>query len=62
MAKRLLTLKEAADYLAVGEWKLRHLVWGGQISFVQHGKGARVLLDVDDLDKWITANKKKHQG
>lgn len=60
MAKRLLTLNEAAEYLAIGVWKLRRMIWNGEIPFVQHGKGARVLLDVNDLDKHIEATKEKH--
>jgi hypothetical protein len=55
---RLLTLKAAAHFLSVGEWKLRRLVWSGQLAVVQERKGARLLFDVVDLNRFIEANKR----
>ncbi|MFL6314740.1 MAG: helix-turn-helix domain-containing protein [Terriglobales bacterium] len=54
---RLLTLKAAAHYLSVGEWALRRLVWAGDLPSVQLKKGARLLFDIVDLNKWIEAHK-----
>lgn len=59
LAKRLFTLSEASDYLAVGVWKLRRLIWTGEIPCVQDAKAARILLDVHDLDRWVEAHKQK---
>jgi excisionase family DNA binding protein len=55
---RLLTLRDAATYLAMGTWALRRLVWANELSVVQNGKGARLLFDRKDLDKWIEKTKK----
>lgn len=54
---RLLTLKAAAGYLSIGIWKLRRLIWAGELPSVQDGKGGRVLVDRVDLDKWVEAHK-----
>jgi hypothetical protein len=55
---RLLTLKAAAHFLSMGEWKLRRLVWSGDLAVVQERKGARLLFDVADLNRFIETNKK----
>jgi excisionase family DNA binding protein len=55
--KRLLTLKEAATYLAIGTWKLRQMVAHQEIKSVQHHHGSRLLFDLKELDKWIEAHK-----
>jgi excisionase family DNA binding protein len=56
---RVLSLKDAAKYLGMGEWKLRRLVWAGKLPFIQLKAGAALQFDVDDLNKFIAANKKK---
>jgi excisionase family DNA binding protein len=52
---RLLTLNQAAEYLAVSHWTLRKLIWAGAISHVRIGR--LVQLDRADLDAFIEAKK-----
>lgn len=61
-SKRLLNMKQAADYIGMGVWKMRRMVWNKELPFLQHQKGSPLLFDIADLNKWIEANKKKHQG
>jgi excisionase family DNA binding protein len=59
LQKRLLTLKEAAVYLAVSEFTLRRRVWANQIPVIQNGKYSRLLFDIRDLDRYIEQHKTK---
>lgn len=52
---RLLTVKQAAQYLATSSWAIRTLGWSGTIPPVRIGK--RVLFDVKDLDKFVESAK-----
>lgn len=52
---RLLTVAQAAVYLGRTEKAIRHLVVAGSLPAVR--SDTRVMLDVQDLDKWIEANK-----
>jgi excisionase family DNA binding protein len=52
---RLLTLRQAAEYLSVSVWTLRRLVWRGDLPHVPIGK--LVQLDRADLDRWIDEKK-----
>ena len=57
LAKRLYTLKEAAQYLGRSEWSMRELIWSGTISVVR-GEGTRkIFLDIIDLDEYVSHNK-----
>lgn len=56
LRKRLLTIKEAAEYLGRSVHALRELVWAGRIPFVREGK--RIFFDILDLDTWIHQHKK----
>jgi hypothetical protein len=56
----LLNIKDAAGFLGMGVWKLRRLVWSGQLPYIQLTKGAKLQFDVADLRKWIEAQKKKN--
>ena len=49
--KRLLTIKEASEYLGITENALYCMVYRRQIPFVKIGK--RLRFDKIDLDKWI---------
>jgi len=60
--RRLLKVKEAADYLGVSTWKLRKLIMDGELPYVQDGDNSPFLLDVVDLDKWITKYKTTKAG
>jgi len=57
--KRLLRLRDGADYLSVSPKKLRSLIQAGQIAVVHNGEGSagRWLVDVRDLDEWIERSK-----
>ena len=55
--RRLLRLREAAQYLSLSPWKLRIIVQSGQLPIVKYGENAPWLLDVRDLDGWVERNK-----
>jgi excisionase family DNA binding protein len=50
-------LREAAQYLCLSPWKLRHIIQSGRLPIVQYGENAPWLLDVRDLDEWVDRNK-----
>jgi excisionase family DNA binding protein len=56
-ARRLMRVKEAARYLCLSPWKLRHIIQSGQLPIVRHSENAPWLLDVQDLDGWVERNK-----
>ena len=53
--KRLLTVKNSADYLGRGLYGVRELIWSGQLPIVRDGR--KIFLDVRDLDSYIEKNK-----
>jgi excisionase family DNA binding protein len=55
VAVRLLTVKEAADYIGRTEQAVQHLIHKKELMVVRRGR--RVHLDRSDLDQWIDANK-----
>ena len=55
--RRLLRLKEAAQYVSLSPWKLRKLVQDGQLPIVKYGENAPWLLDLRDLDGWVERHK-----
>jgi excisionase family DNA binding protein len=52
---RLLTVSQAAAYLATTVWCMRSLAWKKEVPTVRLGK--RLLFDRADLDKLIAAKK-----
>ena len=52
---RLLSYEAATRYLSLSYWTVRHMVVEGVIPHIKSGK--RVLIDVQDLDKWIAKSK-----
>lgn len=54
-APRLLDVKKAAGYLGTTVWQIRKLVWAKEIAHIRLGQ--RLLFDIHDLDKFITAQK-----
>lgn len=52
---RLLTVKEAAQYLARSEQAIRHLIFQRDMPVVRSGRNVR--LDRRDLDRWIENNR-----
>lgn len=55
--RRLLRVKEAAEYLGMSKSKVRQLAWTGQVPFIQECPNALVLFDIADLDRWIESHK-----
>jgi excisionase family DNA binding protein len=53
--KRLYSIQEAADYLALSCWTVRELIWQGTLPHVRQGR--RILLDIHDLDALIAHHK-----
>jgi len=59
-ARRLLSVKEAAEYLGgISVWTVRSLGWSGEICQVRIGR--RVLYDRQDLDRFIESQKEHKQ-
>jgi hypothetical protein len=55
---RLLTLKDAAQWLGLTVWAMRERIWGGQIPVVQFPGGRKQYIDVQDLEVFIKKNKR----
>lgn len=55
--KRLLGVREAAEYLGISIWSMRARIWAGDVPFVQFPNCRRQLLDVRDLEEMIRNNK-----
>lgn len=53
--KRLLTPKEASEYLGRSLWGIRELQWKGILPYVKFDR--RIYFDIHDLDKAIEAHK-----
>ena len=53
---RLLSTKQAAQYIGISEWKLRQMVHAGEIEVIA-GKYWR--FDRQSLDRWIELNREK---
>jgi excisionase family DNA binding protein len=53
---RLLTAREAAEYLTISKRYLANLTAAGEIAAVHMGRAVR--WDVADLDTWIEKNKR----
>jgi excisionase family DNA binding protein len=57
MAKRLFTLKEAANYLGRSEWSMRELIWAGHIPVVRSEGARKIFVDIVDLNEFISQSK-----
>ena len=55
--RRLLKVKQAADYLSISPWSLRNLVRDQQLPIVRLQDRGPWLLDVLDLDHFVEARK-----
>jgi len=56
--KRLLKIKEGAEYLNISSWTLREWITLGKIPTVRQGQRL-IRLDLKDLDKWISEHKER---
>jgi excisionase family DNA binding protein len=55
--RRLLTVDQAGQYVALGRWRIRSLIYSGQLPYVRLGR--RVLIDLKDLDALIDSKKQQ---
>lgn len=55
IARRLINVREAAQYLGRTEKSIRHLVGRRKLRSVR--TDGRVMLDLSDLDAWINMNR-----
>ena len=55
--KRLLTLNEAGAYIGLSHWRVRSLIYSGQLPYVRLGR--RILIDLKDLDALIDSKKQR---
>jgi excisionase family DNA binding protein len=55
--KRLLTIKEAAQYLSLSVYSVREMIWRGVFPYIKREGGRKYLLDIRDLDEFIDSQK-----
>jgi excisionase family DNA binding protein len=55
MERHLISVQEAAQYLAISPMTIRRNQWNGDLSHVRIGR--RILFDIKDLDKFIQTGK-----
>jgi len=55
--KRLLGVREAAEYLGISIWTMRDRIWAGDVPFIRFPGCRKQMLDVRDLEKLIQNNK-----
>ncbi len=55
--KRLFTLNEAGAYIGLSHWRVRSLIYSGQLAYVRLGR--RILIDLKDLDALIDSKKQR---
>ncbi len=55
ISPRLLTVREAAEYIGRTETAVRELIWNGKLAHIRTDR--RVMLDIRDLDSWIDTNR-----
>jgi excisionase family DNA binding protein len=53
--RRLLTVQEAAVYLALSEREIYNMITNKELVGVRHGR--RVMIDLRDIENWIETNK-----
>jgi len=56
--RRLLDIKNASTYLGIGIFGVRTLIWRGELPIVRWGR--KILIDVNDLDKFIEKSKSSY--
>ncbi len=55
--QRLLSLQQSADWLGISIWSIRTLIHNGSLPTVRIGR--RILIDREDLDRWIEEHKEQ---
>ena len=56
--QRLLTVEQAGQYLALGPWRVRSLIWAGELAFIKLGR--RILVERTELDGFLDSKRQKH--
>ena len=59
MSQRLLTIKQASEYLGLTTWAMRERVWNGDIPVVKFPNGRKQYIDREDLEAFIRDNKER---
>ncbi len=57
--ERLLSVREAGNYLSLSHWTVREMIWRGELPEVRIGR--RLLVDVRDLDELIQRSKRQER-
>ena len=57
--KRLLNIKETANFLGMGVYTIRELVWERRLQPIQFKRNGKLLFDINDLEQLISENKKR---
>lgn len=55
---RLMTIKQASEYLGLTLWGIRERVWSGQLPIVTFPGGKKQYIDRNDLEAFIQKNKR----
>lgn len=58
---RLMTIKQASDYLGLSVWAIRERIWKGQLPVVTFPGGKKQYIDREDLETFIQRNKKTYE-
>lgn len=53
--KRLLSIKNSAEYMGRGVYGVREMIWNGEVPIVRSGR--KIFIDIQDLDSYIQKNK-----
>ena len=58
---RLLSIKDAAQWLGLPVYTVRQLIWAGDLPFLKNGeKTSKIWIDRNDLELWIKRGKQYH--
>ena len=57
MLPRLLSVKQAAEYLGLTVWAMREAIWRGDIPVVKFPNGRKQFIDTQDIEDFISRNK-----
>jgi len=55
---RLLTIKQASQFLGLTVWAVRERIWAGSLPVVSFPGGKKQYLDRNDLEGFIQRNKR----
>jgi len=58
---RLMTIKQASQFLGLTVWAIRERIWAGQLPVVRFGNGRnKMFLDKNDLEQFIAKHKSRY--